>query len=80
MQDISCHVYDSTNHSTQDCPTLLALRESLHEQVNVVDNFKMSNLNPYSQTYNSSLRNHLNFSWRNDKHTQSSQPTPPRQN
>ncbi|KAK9178211.1 hypothetical protein WN943_027401 [Citrus x changshan-huyou] len=37
----------------KDCPILPALRESLHEQVNVVDNFKRPNPNPYSQTYNS---------------------------
>ena len=53
FQNISCYVCDSTNHSMQDCPMLPALRESLHEQVNVVDNFKRPNPNPYSQTYNS---------------------------
>ena len=68
VQNISCYVCDSTDHSTQDCPTLPALRESLHEQVNVVDNFKRPNPNPYSQTYNSGWRNHPNFSWRNDNH------------
>ena len=45
VQNISCYVCDSTDHSTQDCPTLPALRESLHEQVNVVDNFKRPNPN-----------------------------------
>ena len=62
VQNISCCVCDSTDHSMQDCPTLSALRESLHEQVNVVDNFKRPNPNPYSQTYNSGWRNHPNFS------------------
>ena len=59
---------------------MLALRESLHEQVNIIDNFKRSNHNPYSQTYNFSWRNHPNLSCRNDNHAQPSQPTPPRQN
>ena len=77
VKDISCYL---CNHSTQDCPTLPALRESLHEQLNVIDNFKRPNLNPYSQTYNSGWRNHLNFSWRNDNYAQPSQPTPLRQN
>ena len=63
-----------------DCPTLPALRESLDEQVNVVDNFKRANPNPYSQTYNSGWRNYSNFSWRNDNHTQPSQSVPPCQN
>ena len=80
VQNISCYICDSTDHSMQDCLTLPALRESLHEQVIVVDNFKMSNPNPYSQTYNPGWRNHLNFSWRNNNHTQPSQPVPPRQN
>ena len=45
VQNISCYVWDSTDHSTQDCPTLPTLRESLQEQVNVVDNFKRKNPN-----------------------------------
>ncbi|KAH9658293.1 hypothetical protein KPL70_023432 [Citrus sinensis] len=80
VQNISCYVCDSTDHYTQDSPTLPALRESLHEQVNVVDNFKRPNPNPYSQTYNFGWRNHPNFSWRNDNHAQPSQLVPPRQN
>ena len=35
IQDISCHVCSSTNHFTQDCLTLPALKESLREQSNV---------------------------------------------
>ena len=62
VQNISCYVCDFTDHSTQDCSTLPALRESLHKQVNVVDNFKKPNSNPYSQTYNSGWKNHPNFS------------------
>ena len=77
VKDISCYLCD---HSTQDCPTLPTLRESLHEQLNVIDNFKRSNLNPYSQTYNSSWWNHPNFSWRNDNHAQPSQLALLRQN
>ena len=74
VQNISCYVWDSTDHSTQDYSTLLALRKSLHEQVNVVENFKRPNPNLYFQTYNSGWRNYPNFSWRNDNHAQSSQP------
>ena len=80
VQNISCYIYDSTDHSTQDCPTLPALRESLHKQINVVDNFKRPNPNPYSQTDNSGWKNHPNFSWRNDNHAQPSQSVHPCQN
>ena len=45
----------------QDWPTLPALRESLHEQANVIQNFEKVNPNPYSQTYNFGWRNHANF-------------------
>ena len=31
IQNISCHVCDFTDHSTQNCPTLPTLRESLYE-------------------------------------------------
>ena len=77
VHNISCYVCDSTDHSTQDCPTLPALRESLHVQVNIVDNFKKPNLNPYSQTYNSGWRNHPNFRCRNDNNALPSQPGSP---
>ena len=50
IQNISCYVCDSTDHFTQDCLALPTLRESLQEQVNVVDNFKRPNPHPYSQT------------------------------
>ena len=80
VQNISCYVCNSTNHSMQDCPTLPALREILHEQVNVVDNFKRPNSNQYSQTYNLGWRNHPNFSWTNDNHAQPFQPVLPCQN
>ena len=72
-KNIACYVCDFIDYSTQDCPTLPALRESLYDQVNVIDNFKRPDLNPYSQTYNPGWRNHLNFSWRNDNYSQSSQ-------
>ena len=79
VQNIYCYICDFIDHYTQDCPTLPALKESLYEQVNVVDNFKRPNPNPYSQSYNFGRRNHPNFSWRNDNHAQPSQPVPPRQ-
>ena len=80
VQIISCYVCDFTDHCTQGCPTLPALIESLREQVNVVDNFKRASPNPYSQTYNSSWRNHPNFNWRNDNHAQPSHLVHPCQN
>lgn len=77
IQDISCHVCSSIDHFTQDCSTLPAIKESLHEQVNFIDNFKKPNFNPYSLIYNFRGRNHSNFSWKNNNYTQFSQPPLP---
>ena len=74
VQEIVCHICETNDHSTNDCPTLPSFKECLHEQANVLNTFKKPNPNPYSQTYNPGWRNHPNFSWRNDNHLQSSQP------
>ena len=76
IQEFVCHICDANDHSTNDCPNLPAFKERLHEQANVLNTFKRPNHNPYSQTYNPGWRNHPNFSWRNDNHTQSSLPPP----
>ena len=55
------------DHLTQDHPTLLALKECLHDQANTINTFKKSI--PYSQTYNPS--------WTNNDNAQSSQAPPP---
>ena len=64
VEEIACDVYSSNDHFTQDCPTLPALKECLHDQVNAINTF--NNLNSYSQAYNPSWRNHSKFSWRNN--------------
>lgn len=46
-----------TDYFTQDYPTLLALKERLYEQINIINNFKRLNYNPYLQTYKSSWKN-----------------------
>jgi len=74
VQEIVCHICETHDHPTNDCPTLPAFRECLHEQANVLNTFKRSNNNPYSQNYNPGWRNHPNFSWRNDTQAQASQP------
>ena len=76
IQEIACHVCNSNEHVTQNCPTLPAFQECLHDQVSSINTFKKPNPNPYSQTYNSGWRNHPNFSWRNDNQAQSSQQPP----
>ena len=67
VQEIACDVCSSNNHFTQDCPIMLALKECLHDQANVINTFNKSN--PYSQTYNHGWRDHPNFSWRNNNNT-----------
>ena len=52
-----------------------SFKECLHEQANVLNSFQRSNHNLYSQTYNPSWRNHLNFSWKSgNSNAQTSQP------
>ncbi|XP_073038065.1 uncharacterized protein [Primulina eburnea] len=52
----------------------LKKNECLHEQANVLNNFKRPNFEPFSQNYNPGWRNHPNFSWRNDNAAQFPQP------
>ncbi|RVW86229.1 Retrovirus-related Pol polyprotein from transposon 17.6 [Vitis vinifera] len=47
-----------------ECPTMPAVREMLGDQVNVVGQFRPNNSASYGNTYNSSWRNHPNFSWK----------------
>ncbi|RVW20991.1 Retrovirus-related Pol polyprotein from transposon 297 [Vitis vinifera] len=47
-----------------ECPTMPAVREMLGDQANVVGQFRPNNNAPYGNTYNSSWRNHPNFSWK----------------
>ncbi|XP_073309925.1 uncharacterized protein [Primulina huaijiensis] len=74
VQEIACHICDTSDHSTKDCPTLPSFKECLHEQANVLNNLKRPNFEPFSQSYNPGWRNHPNFSWRNDNAAQFSQP------
>ena len=46
VQEIACDVCSSNEHFTQDCPTLPALKEYLHDQVNAINTFNKPN--PYS--------------------------------
>ena len=50
VQEIAYDVCSSNDHFTQDCPTLLALKECLHDQANAINSFNKPNL--YLQTYN----------------------------
>ncbi|RVW78930.1 hypothetical protein CK203_052347 [Vitis vinifera] len=47
-----------------ECPTMPAVREMLGDQVNVVGQFRPNNSASHGNTYNSSWRNHPNFSWK----------------
>ena len=64
MLNKPCFICQSTEHLGEQCPTILAMREMLMEQENVVGQFKPSTNAPYGNTYNLSWRNHLNISWK----------------
>ena len=61
---IPCTICQSCDHVVDECPTMPAVREMLGDQVNVVGQFRPNNSASYGNTYNSSWRNHPNFSWK----------------
>lgn len=64
IQEIMCQICEINEYLTNDCPILSFFKEYLHEQANALNSFQMPLVNPYSQTYNPSWRNHSNFSWK----------------
>ncbi|KAL6335134.1 hypothetical protein AAG906_027194 [Vitis piasezkii] len=73
-----CPNCQSYEHLVEECPAISAEREMFRDQANVVGQFKPNNNVPYGNTYNSSWRNHPNFSWK-ARATQYQQPDPPSQ-
>ena len=88
MQNKSCFICQSTEHLGEQCPTILAMREMLVEQVNVVGLFKPSTNAQYDNNYNLSWRNHPNLSYKTKppqyaphappQYASTSQPSQPR--
>ncbi|RVW59887.1 hypothetical protein CK203_100542 [Vitis vinifera] len=73
-----CPNCQSFEHLVEECPAISAEREMYRDQANVVGQFRPNNNAPYGNTYNSSWRNHPNFSWK-ARATQYQQPDPPTQ-
>ncbi|RVW67315.1 hypothetical protein CK203_064003 [Vitis vinifera] len=73
-----CPNCQSFEHLVEECPAISAEREMYRDQANVVGQFKPNNNAPYGNTYNSSWRNHPNFSWK-ARATQYQQSDPPSQ-
>ncbi|RVW21445.1 Pro-Pol polyprotein [Vitis vinifera] len=59
-----CPNCQSFEHLVEECPAISAEREMYRDQANVVGQFRPNNNSPYGNTYNSSWRNHPNFSWK----------------
>ncbi|KAL6312931.1 hypothetical protein AAG906_030947 [Vitis piasezkii] len=78
MQAKLCSICQSFEHLVEEYPTMPAVREMFGDQANVIGQFKPNNNAPYSNTYNSNWRNHLNFSWkpRAPQYTQPGQAPP----
>nr|XP_023922705.1 uncharacterized protein LOC112034145 [Quercus suber] len=64
--DKVCRICGTMEHPTNECPTILAFKEVLHDQANAMNMVEKSYPFPYSETYNSRKMNHPNFSWRNE--------------
>ena len=73
-----CPNCKSYEHLVEECPAISAEREMFRDQANVVGQFRSNNNAPYGNTYNSSWRNHPNFSWK-ARATQYQQPDQPSQ-
>ena len=78
MQVKPCPICQFYEHLVEECPTILATREMFGEQANFIGQFKPNNNAPYGNTYNSSWRNHPNFSWK-PRAPQYQQPAQPSQ-
>ncbi|KAL6313278.1 hypothetical protein AAG906_016098 [Vitis piasezkii] len=78
LQAMLCAICLSYEHLVEECPAISAEREMFRDQANVVGQFKPNNNAPYGNTYNSSWRNHPNFSWK-ARATQYQQPDQPSQ-
>ena len=64
VQVMPCPICQSYEHLVEECPTILVAREMFGDQANVIGQFKPNNNASYGNTYNSSWRNHPNFSWK----------------
>ena len=60
--DEVCIICETMEHPIDECPTILAFKEVLHDQANAMNMVKKSYPSPYSETYNLGWRNHPNFS------------------
>ncbi|RVW66363.1 hypothetical protein CK203_066521 [Vitis vinifera] len=76
-----CSICQSYEHLVEECPTIPVAREMFGEQANVIGQFKPNSNASYGNTYNSSWRNHPNFSWkpRAPQYQQPAQPSQPSQ-
>ncbi|RVX01367.1 hypothetical protein CK203_031338 [Vitis vinifera] len=79
VQVKSCSICQSYEHLVEECPSIPVAREMYEEQANVIGQFKPNSNASYGNTYNSSWRNHPNFSWkpRAPQYQQSAQPSQP---
>ena len=59
-----CSICQSYEHLVDECPTIPVAREMFGEQANVIGQFKPNSNASYGNIYNSSWRNHPNFSWK----------------
>ncbi|KAL6318425.1 hypothetical protein AAG906_041190 [Vitis piasezkii] len=73
-----CPICQSYEDLVEECPTIPTAREMFGEQANVIRQFKPNNNASYGNTYNSSWRNHPNFSWKS-RAPQYQQPAQPSQ-
>ncbi|RVW33036.1 Retrovirus-related Pol polyprotein from transposon opus [Vitis vinifera] len=64
MQVKLCPICQSYEHLMEECPTIPTVKEMFGDQANAVGQFRPNNNAPYGNTYNSSWRNHPNFSWK----------------
>jgi len=71
-----CQIFETNEHSTNDCLNFPSFKECLHELASALNSFQWPNHDSYSQTYNPGWRDHLNFSLKSsNNNAQTSQPS-----
>jgi hypothetical protein len=48
VQEIVCQIYETNEHSTNNCLNLPSFKECSHEQANALNSFQWPNHDPYS--------------------------------
>ena len=70
-----CKICHDIEHPTKGCPILPSMMGMYEEHCGAIRNYNRL-YSPFFETYNPILRNHPNFSWKNETHSSSQSQMP----